>query len=106
MRLAILTAAALLAGCAATPQQMAQQSNYDVCRFTMGGPHSAVADAEARRRGLDCASMYGAISAQEGARNAATANFLRSINPPPRQQSAPLNCTSYRMGNSIETSCQ
>lgn len=104
MRLAILSAA-VLAGCAATPQQMAQQSNYDVCRFTMGGPHSAVAEAEARRRGLDCSSMYGSIAAQEQARNAATANFLRSINPPPRPMPAPLNCTSYRQGNTVQTLC-
>lgn len=105
MKLATLTCA-LLAGCAFTPQQMARQSNYDVCRFTMGGPHSAVADAEARRRGLDCSSMYGAIAAQEQARNAATANFLRSINPPPRPAPAPINCTSYRIGNTVQTDCR
>lgn len=95
----------LLVACAATPEQMVQQSNYDVCRFTMGGPHSQVADYEARRRGLDCSTMYGAIAAREGARNAATANFINAINPPPQPMRPQVNCRSYRVGNEIRTDC-
>jgi hypothetical protein len=101
-----LIAAAMLAGCAATPQQMAQQSNWDVCRFTMGGPHSQVAQNEASRRGLDCAPLYPAIAAKMQAENAAIANFQRSINPPPAPLPRQTNCTSYRVGNTIQTDCR
>lgn len=104
MRLAILTAA-VLAGCAATPQQMAQESNWNVCRFTMGGPHSQVAQQEAQRRGLDCTPLYPAIAAKLQAENAAVANFQRAINPPMQPFPRQTNCTSYRMGNTIQTSC-
>lgn len=44
----------LLAGCASSPEYVARQSNWDVCRLTMGGPHSGAAEAEARARNLDC----------------------------------------------------
>jgi hypothetical protein len=106
MRALLLIPALLVAGCAATPQQMAQQSNWDVCRFTMGGPHSQVAQHEAQRRGLDCTPLYPAIAAQMQAQNAATANFIRSINPPPAQFPRQTNCTSYRIGNTVQTDCR
>lgn len=93
-----------LSGCAASPQFMAQQSNWDVCRFTMGGPHSGLAQSEAQRRGLNCASMYSAISAQNQAQTAATANLIRSMQPPPAQQ--PLSCTSRQVGNNVQTDCR
>lgn len=102
---ALLLIPVLLAGCAATPQQMAQQSNWDVCRFTMGGPHSQVAHNEARRRGLDCVPMYPAIAAKLQAENEALANFQRTLNPPRAYRPA-VNCTSYRLGNTVQTDCQ
>lgn len=95
----------LLAGCAATPQEMARQSNWDVCRFTMGGPHSQVAQNEAARRRLDCAPMYPAIAAKLQAENAAIANFQRTLNPPPVYRPT-VNCTSYRAGNTVQTDCR
>lgn len=102
-------AAVLLAGCAATPEQMAQRSNWDVCRFTMGGPHAKVAESEAQRRGLDCQPLYPAISAQLQNQNAATANFLRSIKPPPAAPRPAIatqtSCRSYRVGDQIRTDC-
>lgn len=88
----------LLAGCAATPEQMAQQSNWDVCRFTMGGPHSRVAEAERERRGLDCTPLYPAIAARMQADNAAVSNFLRATQP--RQNT---NCTTMAMGGGVYT---
>jgi hypothetical protein len=102
----LVTLAAVLAGCAATPQQMAQQSNFDVCRFTMGGPHSAVAQNEAARRGLDCTPLYPAIAAQMQAQNAATANMLRALQPRPAPSfPQPISCSSYRLGNRVQTDC-
>jgi hypothetical protein len=106
MRIALFAAVAALAGCAATPQQMAQQSNWDVCRFTMGGPHSQVAEYERQRRGLDCTPYYPSIAAKLQAENAAVANYLRATQPPPAalppQQ---VNCTSRNVGGTVQTSC-
>lgn len=81
MKLALLLSVLVIAGCAATREQMAAQSNYDVCRFTMGGPHSQVAHFESQRRGLDCTQYYGAINARMQAESAATAQFINSIDP-------------------------
>jgi hypothetical protein len=103
MRIAILSAL-FLAGCANSPDYVARQSNYDVCRLTMGGPHSRNAEAEAARRGVDCAPLYPAIQAREGARDAAVQNYLRSTQPAPIPQ--PRSCTSYRVGNTVQTDCQ
>ena len=106
MKLLIL-APLLLAGCAMSPQQMAAQSTFDVCRLGMGGPHSQVAQQEANRRGVDCAPYYGAILARQANENAATANIMRALNPPAPQVIAPqqTNCTSRRVGNTVQTQC-
>lgn len=105
MRLVALSVL-VLSGCAASPEQMAGQSNYDVCRFTTGGPHAAVADAEARRRGLDCQPFYPAIMQQKAAQNAATQSWIRSTQQPVYQMPQPVNCTSYRIGNTVQTQCR
>lgn len=99
---ATLIASMALAGCAMSPQYMAQQSNWDVCRFTMGGPHSVVAQQESARRGLDCRPYYGPITAQGQAQNAATQSFIQSTQPP-----QPLRCTSTAMGGGVtNTTCR
>jgi hypothetical protein len=102
MKLTLILPVVLLAGCATNPQEL---SNYDVCRFTMGGPHARAAEIEASRRGLNCPAMYSAIAARESARNAATANFIQQLNPPPSAIRPPVNCTSYRRGNTVQTDC-
>ncbi len=108
MRLLIAAAfAAALSGCAMSPQSMAGESNFVVCRFTMGGPHSQVAQQEAQRRALDCAPLYGAIAAQNQAQNAATNNLVNALNPPAQVVPAqPRSCRSYRVGNDIRTDCR
>jgi hypothetical protein len=93
-----------IAGCASA-DYVAHQSNFDVCRLSMGGPHAQTADAEAARRGLDCRQYYGAINAQRANEAAAVNNFLRSTQPPPAP-SATTNCTSYRVGNTVQTNCR
>lgn len=102
MRL-LLLAPLLLVGCAITPEQMAERSNIDVCRFTLGGPFAKIADAEVARRSLDCAPLYPVIAARMNAQNAATQNMLRNINQPAPPR--PINCTSYNTGYSIQTQC-
>lgn len=97
-----------MVGCA-SPEYVARQSNFDVCRLTMGGPHSAAAEAEARNRGLDCAPLYPAIQAKQANENAAINNYLRSMQQPlgvtPLQTNPTVNCQSYRSGNTVQTHC-
>lgn len=93
----------VLVGCAGSPEYVASRSNWDVCRLSMGGPHARYAEAEAARRGLDCRPYYGAIQGQLANENAAVQGLLRSNQPPPRK--APTNCTSYRIGNTVQTDC-
>lgn len=101
MRAAVLVL--LLAGCASSPEYVAGKSDFTVCRFTMGGPHARAADEEARRRGLNCPAMYPAINAQMANENAATQQFLRATQPAPAP--ATRTCQTYRVGNSLETTC-
>jgi starvation-inducible outer membrane lipoprotein len=102
----ILAIALALAGCAASPQHMAQQSNWDVCRFTMGGPHQQVAEQERRNRGLDCAPYYPAIQQRLANESAATYNMQRALQPAPQQAPPqPIVCQSNRAGNSVQTVC-
>ncbi len=105
MRL-LAPAALLLAGCVTmAPQDMARQSNYDVCRFTMGGPHSQVAHDETRRRNLDCTPYYPAINARMQAQDAATQNYINSLNRQQAPMRPPVQCRSYRVGNAVQTDC-
>lgn len=103
---AALAVTLVLAGCAATPEQMAQQTNWDVCRFTMGGPHKHVAEYERQRRGLDCTPLYPAIAARLQAESAAIANFQRALQPPQQPIRPMTSCTSYRVGNTVQTDCR
>jgi hypothetical protein len=107
MRLALLTlTAALSAGCAVTvtSDQMTAASNWDVCRWTtMGGTLSPMAYGESLRRNLDCAPYLQALTQQRANEAAALNNAAQFFNrpPPPR----PVNCTSTRWGNQIDTTC-
>lgn len=103
MRLALVLVVTL-AGCASSPEYVARQSDWDVCRLTMGGPHSRAAEAEAARRGVDCRPLYPAIQGKMANENAATQNYLRSLQAPPPQIRG-TNCQTVRIGNSLETQC-
>jgi hypothetical protein len=103
MKPAIPLVALLLVGCASSPEYVAQKSNFDVCRLTMRGPHARNAELEAQKRGLNCTAYYPAIQQQMANENAAIQNMQRALQPPPRP--AATNCTSYRVGNTIQTNC-
>lgn len=108
IRVSAIVGALLLAGCASSPEYVAGQSNFNVCRLTMGGPHARAADAEAARRGLDCRRYYGAIQQQLANENAATNAAIRALRPQPSPAPAPrapVNCTSRRVGNTVQTDC-
>lgn len=99
MRLALIALVALT-GCATSPEYVASQSDYNVCRLSttpFGGP---AAKQEIARRRLDCRPYMGAIASD----NAANAALIRSTQPTPIQQ--PMNCTSYRAGNTVQTDCR
>jgi starvation-inducible outer membrane lipoprotein len=97
----------VLAGCATAPPQMAHQSNWQVCEYMMGSRYPHEAQQEAARRGLDCAPIFPAIAAQRQAENAATANFINSLNRPAAPRPAPpVSCRSWRVGNQVQTTCQ
>jgi hypothetical protein len=106
MKLALVVLAAALAGCATnSPEYVARQSNWDVCRLSMGGPHSSAAEAEAARRGLDCRPYYGAIQGQMQ-RESAVLQQMLAPRPAPAPAIAPaMYCRSYRVGNSVQTDC-
>lgn len=101
MKSACVLTLVALAGCAGSPDYVARQSNFDVCRLSMGGPHAAYADAEARNRGLDCRAYYGAILARQQQENAATQQYINSLRAAP-----PVTCRSVRMGNTVNTVCE
>jgi hypothetical protein len=104
MRLAILTAAALLAGCAVPASQV---SNVELCRYALFGSSNdqVVAEREARRRGLDCAPLYGVLLQKRQQEAAALNNAAQFFNRPAAPAQGPVTCDSYRLGNRVETTC-
>lgn len=105
--LCILAVGFALAGCVTvTPQDMAQKSDWDVCRFTMGGPFSQLAEYERNRRSLDCQPYYPAINARQANQNQAVDAYLRSINTPAPVLTPPVTCRTVYMGNVARTVCQ
>lgn len=91
----------VLSGCA-SPDYVASRGDFDVCRLSMGGPHAAYADAEARRRGLNCHAYYPAINSQMRRENAATQQFIQQLRPAPAPSiQAPIHCRSIHVGNGI-----
>jgi hypothetical protein len=101
----------VVAGCAQVPAS--EVASIDLCRYMLrGGRDAVVAEAEAHRRGFDCAPYMGTLAAQSEARNRAMMDAARYFNPPPaptRQlpmPQQPLNCRSYTMGGTLYTNCQ
>jgi len=99
MKLATVILAAALVGCA-SPEYVARQSNWDVCRLSMGGPHSRAAEAEAASRGLDCRPYYGAIQGQLQRESEAVQQYQRALNPQPA-----VTCQSTPWGLGTRTTC-
>lgn len=106
MRSLLLIPALLSAGCATTQTDPRQVSNWDICAYTMnGGNDAAVAQAEANRRGLDCAPYYQAILARRQAQSQALQNAANYFAPRPAPAPTMMNCSSYRIGNTVQTDC-
>lgn len=110
MKTAAMILLLALAGCAISPERMARQTDWEVCRLSMSQMQGAVAAAEAKQRGLDCAPLYPAIAAQEMATSAAMANMLHAAQPMFQRQPVyvpppAINCTSQRFGTRVDTTC-
>lgn len=95
-----------LAGCAPLTWQdsqdyVARQSDFNVCRLTMGGPHSQMAQHEAHNRALNCPQYYGAILQQQAQQDAAIQNYINSTKPPPA-----VHCTTTSSYNVANTTCR
>lgn len=122
MRAVIAAAAVILAGCATEPPvplelKVQQVSNLDLCRAVYQAPAhvGAVAREEAGRRGINCTDYMAMIVQQDQARAAAAAAVLARpapVIPPLTYQPAPtmqvprqINCSSYRIGNTVQTNC-
>lgn len=115
MRLAILTAA-LLAGCAATytPQQLtaaARGSNdLQLCEalYSLPSEQGVYFYAEIKRRQVNCSQFEAIFAARDRRRQqeaAALNNAAQFFNRPAAPAQGPVTCQSYRLGNSIETTC-
>lgn len=119
LKLMIPAAVLALAGCATAPpvltaQQAEQMSVVDLCLgvVTFRPNNAATAYAEVMRRGINCQDHQQAIQAvqqQRGAAAAAAMGMYRPIQPyqlRPYQTPPRTNCSTVRIGDSLQTSCQ
>lgn len=96
-----------IAGCATQTDPMTV-SDWEICEYTMqSGNNGVVADAEARRRGLDCRPYYPAILAKRQQQGQALRDAASYFNRPAPAIAPPqsVHCTSYRAGNTVQTNC-
>jgi hypothetical protein len=114
MRLMILAAAAVLAGCATQPQPrpVTSASNVELCEAVMYGPgdRASIPLGEIARRGIDCRDYAQAIQqAQQNRAQAAQILLGRPAMQPyqlqPHQMPQQRVCRSVVVGNAIETRC-
>lgn len=118
MKAVVMILCLAVAGCAAPrdPREtVGNASSYQLCRAMMFAPRDVaqVAQEEAQRRSLDCAPLAQTImqnEAQADAQRKALATQMLLARPPVYQAPAyqmprPINCQSYRVGNSVETTC-
>ena len=115
---AVVACVALLTGCmsagarlaSASPQELAQASNFHLCEASISMYASAQIDREIARRGLDCAPFAQAAIAQQQAKAArkqaalgllqqqAIANQQRTVQPLPDVFPKRMNCTTLGDG--------
>jgi hypothetical protein len=115
MRRLLLPVILLVGGCATEESLRAtvgNASNFQLCRAIMLAPQNVanIARGEAASRNLDCAPYAGLIMQNQQASDAATSqaiqNLLRPAPPPQIQLPQQTNCTSYRIGNTVQTNCR
>lgn len=105
MRVTLIVATAVLAGCAnqsiLTSEQAARMSALDLCYGAVAyGPISSeVAKQEAQRRGVDCSTLKEAVAAR-----VAGASMPRAAGPNPAANLG-KTCRSVMVGSTMQTQC-
>lgn len=113
MKLAIVAAGLVLAGCASPEQLRASvggASNFQLCRAVMLAPSNVagIAREEAGRRRLDCGPYAAGVLQNEQANDAATNAYVQRLLTPAPMPAPPrtTNCTSRRTSNNtVVTDC-
>jgi hypothetical protein len=103
MKAILIACAALLGGCATNDYaQPHELTNVEVCEafFYAEGDYAAAAGAEATSRGLRCPDYRDAIAQARRDRQAAGAQVWLENRP------RTTSCTSYRVGNGVQTNCR
>jgi len=94
----------MLTGCAgtpirmgqATPAELSQESNYNLCRAAFSRHSNQAIDAEIASRRLDCSTYAAAIAQREAAADAALSNFSNQM-----QRNRPVNTNCNTYGNTV-----
>lgn len=107
---------ALLAGCAAPTmeERIWQSSNVQLCEAIAFGNRqvSAMAEHEARNRGINCQDYAQAVLSLRQQRAQAAQILLQrpAYQPAPPMQIPPppqrTTCRTYQVGNTLQTDCQ
>jgi Asp/Glu/hydantoin racemase len=117
-----LSAAALIAGCAAPPtiEQLRETAQglpiVRLCAATIyqGPPYSTLAGEELQRRGIPSCDPYRADvqqfmalqQADQQQRRAAAMQIYQQMQANRPQPPQSVNCTSYRLGDTVQTNCR
>lgn len=63
----------------ATPQELARESNYNLCRAALSRHSNQAIESEISNRRLDCGPYAAAIAQREAAAGAALSNYANSL---------------------------
>lgn len=82
----------------ATPQQLANESNYNICRAAFSNRATRALEQEVNRRQVDCRPYLEQAARDSAAMDASLESLRKSAEPPATNQRAPAptttNCTT------------
>lgn len=99
-----VAALVILSGCAgtpiamrsATPEQLAKESNYNLCRAAFSRHSTQAIENEVKNRKIDCAPYVAEAARREAQADAALNAYANSL-----QQNRPVNTNCYTIGNNV-----
>lgn len=105
--LTLLTLGMSLSGCAGSPvalgnetsEQLAKESNYNLCRAAFSRHATKAIENEVKNRQIDCVPYVQEAARRKGQADASVNAYVQSLN---RNQPVTTNCTTY--GNNVN--CQ
>lgn len=94
----------MLSGCSGSPirvgmespEELARESNYNLCRASFSRHANQAIDAEIVSRRLDCSAYAAAIAQREAAADAALSNFSNQM-----QRNRPVTTNCVPIGNGM-----